>query len=76
MSASEPITFEEYLASVQDDRMVIDMLVGTLQRLLIYPAQGFMAADPVPGEVTAAYERLRRAGFTSRLVTGGADTDR
>lgn len=50
------------------DRLVIDMLVGTLQRLMIYPAQGFMAADPVPGEVVAADERLRRAGFTSRLV--------
>lgn len=76
VSASEPITFEEYLASIQDDRMVIDMLVGALQRLLIYPAQGFMAADPVPGEVAAAYERLRRAGFTSRLVAGDGDADR
>ncbi|MGN5632413.1 YdcF family protein [Streptomyces sp. AC154] len=75
VSASEPITFEEYLASIQDDRMVIDMLVGALQRLLIYPAQGFMAADPVPSEVAAAYERLLRAGFTSRLVAGEADAD-
>ncbi|THA30177.1 YdcF family protein [Streptomyces sp. A1277] len=72
VSASEPVTFEQYLASVQDDRMVIDMLVGALQRLLIYPARGFMAADPVPAEVAAAYERLCRAGFTSRLIVGGA----
>lgn len=33
-----------------------------------------MVADPVPGEVTAAYERLCRAGFTSRLVTDGRGT--
>ncbi|WP_371773051.1 YdcF family protein [Streptomyces sp. NBC_01438] len=71
VSASEPITFEEYLTSIQDDRMVIDMLVGALQRLMIYPAQGFMAPDPVPDEVAAAYERLRLAGFTSRLVADG-----
>ncbi|MEU8698111.1 YdcF family protein [Streptomyces sp. NPDC048680] len=76
VSASDPITFEEYLASIQDDRLVIDMLVGTLQRLLIYPAQGFMAADPVPGEVAAAYERLSRAGFTSRLIADGAGAHR
>ncbi|MFJ6432494.1 YdcF family protein [Streptomyces sp. NPDC091416] len=74
VSASAPVTFEEYLASIQDDRMVIDMLVGALQRLMIYPAQGFMAADPVPDEVAAAYERLHRAGFTSRLVEDGTGT--
>lgn len=74
VSASAPITFEEYLASIQDARMVIDMLVGALQRLMIYPTQGFMAADPVPDNVAAAYERLRRAGFTSRLIADGAHT--
>ncbi|MGQ4486583.1 YdcF family protein [Streptomyces sp. 372A] len=74
VSASAPITFEEYLTSIQDARMVIDMLVGALQRLMIYPAQGFMAADPVPDNVAAAYERLRRAGFTSRLIADGAHT--
>lgn len=74
VSASAPVTFQEYLESVKDDRMVIDMLVGALQRLMIYPAQGFMASDPVPDEVAAAYERLRRAGFTSRLVADGAGT--
>lgn len=56
--------------------MVIDMLVGALQRLMIYPAQGFLIGDPVPDEVTAAYERLCRAGFTSRLLAGEAGTAR
>lgn len=54
--------------------MVIDMLVGALQRLMIYPAQGFLIGDPVPDEVAAAYERLCRAGFTSRLLAGEAGT--
>ncbi|MFD5187278.1 YdcF family protein [Streptomyces sp. NPDC058357] len=71
VSASSPMTFEEYVASIRDERLVIDMLVGALQRLMVYPGQGFMVADPVPGEVAAAYERLCRAGFTSRLVTDG-----
>ncbi|MGX1133467.1 hypothetical protein RKD49_005657 [Streptomyces glaucescens] len=47
--------------------MVIDMLVGALQRLLVYPEQGFMIGQPVPDDVLEAYERLRRGGFTSRL---------
>ncbi|MFF8715586.1 YdcF family protein [Streptomyces sp. NPDC015184] len=72
VSASGPMTFEEYVASIGDDRLVIDMLVGALQRLMVYPARGFMVEDPVPDEVAAAYERLCRAGFTSRLVTDAA----
>ncbi|MGC5342319.1 YdcF family protein [Streptomyces sp. DT24] len=72
VSASAPMTFEEYLTSVGDDRLVIDMLVGSLQRLLVYPGQAFMIAQDVPDEVTAAYERLCRAGFTRRLVGSGA----
>ncbi|MFJ2646454.1 YdcF family protein [Streptomyces sp. NPDC087420] len=68
VSASAPMTFEAYVASVGDGRLVIDMLVGALQRLLIYPDLGFMTRQVVPDEVTAAFERLCRAGFTSRLV--------
>ncbi|MCC0095942.1 YdcF family protein [Streptomyces flavotricini] len=68
VSASSPMTLEEYVDSIGDARLVIDMLVGALQRLLIYPAQGFMISQPVPDDVTEAYERLCRRGFTSRLL--------
>lgn len=68
VSASTPMTLEEYADSIQDARLVIDMLVGALQRLLIYPEQGFMISQPVPDDVLEAYERLCREGFTSRLL--------
>ncbi|CQR62878.1 YdcF family protein [Streptomyces leeuwenhoekii] len=68
ISASTPMTFDEYIESIQDARLVIDMLVGALQRLLIYPDQGFMISQPVPGDVLESYERLCREGFTSRLL--------
>jgi uncharacterized SAM-binding protein YcdF (DUF218 family) len=66
--ASTPLTFPEYVESIQDAHLVIDMLVGALQRLLLYPAQGFMVAQDIPGDVRHAYERLVSQGFTSRLV--------
>lgn len=47
---------------------MIDMLVGALQRLLIYPEQGFTISQQVPEDVLDAYERLCRGGFTSRLI--------
>ncbi|WSA78077.1 YdcF family protein [Streptomyces sp. NBC_01799] len=68
VSASTPMTLDEYVDSIQDARLVIDMLVGALQRLLIYPDQGFMIRQPVPDDVMEAYERLCREGFTSRLL--------
>ncbi|MFJ3594019.1 YdcF family protein [Streptomyces sp. NPDC090231] len=69
ISASTPMTLNEYADSIQDARLVIDMLVGALQRLLIYPEQGFMIEQRVPADVLEAYERLCREGFTSRLLT-------
>ncbi|MBJ6645023.1 YdcF family protein [Streptomyces sp. BSE7-9] len=69
VSASTPMTFAEYVDSIGDARLVIDMLVGALQRLMIYPDQGFMIRQPVPDDVAEAYERLCQAGYTSRLTT-------
>ncbi|MFI6703742.1 YdcF family protein [Streptomyces sp. NPDC050509] len=70
VSASTPMTFAAYVESIGEPRLVLDMLVGALQRLLVYPEQGFMTTQSVPHDVTAAYERLCRAGYTSRLVLG------
>jgi len=68
VSASAHMSFDEYVDSIQDARLVIDMLVGALQRLLIYPDQGFMISQTVPGDVLESYERLCQEGFTSRIL--------
>ncbi|GHE65822.1 YdcF family protein [Streptomyces vinaceus] len=68
VSASAPMTLAEYVDSIQDPRLVFDMLVGAQQRLLIYPQQGFMTHQATPPAVYAAYERLCSEGFASRLV--------
>ncbi|MFJ4315795.1 YdcF family protein [Streptomyces lavendulae] len=72
VSASAPMTFRHYVDSIGDPRLVFDMLVGALQRLQLYPQQGFMVAVPVPDEVLAAHRRLCAGGFTSRLVHAAA----
>ncbi|MDB1086460.1 YdcF family protein [Streptomyces sp. ACA25] len=73
VSASTPMTLTDYVDSIGDARLVIDMLTGAQQRLMIYPQQGFMIEQPTPEDVTAAYKRLRDAGFTSRLVPDSAE---
>ncbi|MFC9845156.1 YdcF family protein [Streptomyces sp. NPDC060223] len=59
VSASTPMTLDDYVDSIGDARLVIDMLVGALQRLMVYPEQGFMIRQRVPADVIEAYERLR-----------------
>ncbi|WP_019062482.1 YdcF family protein [Streptomyces prunicolor] len=73
VSASTPMALSDYVDSIQDARLVIDMLVGAQQRLMVYPRQGFMIEQEIPNDVAAAFERLRRDGFTSRLVPEEAE---
>ncbi|WP_460067093.1 YdcF family protein [Streptomyces sp. YKOK-I1] len=74
VSPSTPMTLLEYVDSIRDPRLVIDMLVGALQRLMIYPDQGFMIAQDVPIQVICAYGRLASRGFTSRLVAASVSS--
>jgi uncharacterized SAM-binding protein YcdF (DUF218 family) len=66
--ASEPLTFKEYLTSLGDEKLVIDMLVGDLQRIIEYPALGFAVSQHVPRAVRTSYERLLKDGFDTRLL--------
>ncbi|WP_437040213.1 YdcF family protein [Streptomyces sp. enrichment culture] len=66
--ASEPLELDDYIKSIGDEKLVVDMLVGDLQRVIDYPRLGFAVEQDVPGEVYDAYERLLRAGFDSRLI--------
>ncbi|GAA2773657.1 YdcF family protein [Kitasatospora cinereorecta] len=66
---STPMDLHDYVKSIGDDRLVIDSLVGDLQRVIEYPKLGFAVAQDVPGSVLDAYQRLIDAGFTSRLLS-------
>lgn len=66
--ASERLRFDDYVRSIGDGRLVIDMLVGDLQRIIEYPRLGFAVEQDVPADVMAAYGRLLLAGFDSRLL--------
>jgi len=66
---SDDLSYDDYVAAIGNEKLVIDMLVGDLQRVLIYPSQGFAIEQEVPPLVEEAYQRLVQAGFTSRLAT-------
>jgi uncharacterized SAM-binding protein YcdF (DUF218 family) len=69
LCAAQPVDFASYArAAVENGHLIIDHLVGDLQRIVAYPAKGFAIAQPVPAQVLAAYQRLVQAGFTRRLL--------
>jgi uncharacterized SAM-binding protein YcdF (DUF218 family) len=66
--ASEPLEFDDYVKSIGDEKLVVDMLVGDLQRVIEYPKRGFAIEQHIPDDVRAAYTSLLTAGFDSRLL--------
>jgi uncharacterized SAM-binding protein YcdF (DUF218 family) len=68
---SPRLEFPDYCAAIPRDD-VIHIMVGDLQRILEYPALGYMIAQPVPAEVRAAFDRLVAAGYIRHLVSPAA----
>lgn len=66
--ASTLMGLEEYADSIGNAHMVIDMIMGALQRLLAFPDWGLAVEQHVPDATVDAYERLCVEGFVSRLL--------
>ena len=69
---SPRITLDDYLTRYSHGSLtpddVIDIMVGDLQRIHLYPARGFQIAQDIPADVWSAYEGLVKAGYDRRLV--------
>jgi uncharacterized SAM-binding protein YcdF (DUF218 family) len=68
---SPPFSFEEYCFSRFEPATIINLMVGDLQRLDIYPRLGFQETETIPDAVRSSYERLVAAGFTKHLIDTG-----
>jgi hypothetical protein len=60
-------TLQEAVALFGRDQIIAEM-VGDLDRVLHYPALGFMAPEIVPDAVLDAFEDLKRLGYTGHLL--------
>ena len=47
---------------------VINIMIGDLQRIHLYPAKGFQVYQEIPPGIWHAYERLIQLGFDKHLV--------
>jgi len=62
------LSFEEYPNNEIPLERVINIMVGDLQRIKIYPEKGFQIPQEIPAGVWRAWERLVELGFDGHLV--------
>jgi len=65
---SPQISFEDYPTEDIPLEKVINIMVGDLQRIKIYPEKGFQTYQQIPDDVWQAYERLVELGFDKQLI--------
>ena len=65
---SQQVALDDYAQGTIGKDDVIHIMVGDLQRLIVYAKKGWSAPQKVPAEVMAAYEGLVGAGYTKRLL--------
>ena len=65
---SPQIEWDDYASGEIRRDDVIHIMVGDLQRLIVYAEKGWSEPQDVPAGVRAAYERLVAAGYTRRLL--------
>ena len=60
-------SFADYLQGQGDTTLVLNLMVGDLQRLRVY-AGSFQSPVDIPGPVWAAYERLAADGYDQYVI--------
>jgi uncharacterized SAM-binding protein YcdF (DUF218 family) len=66
---SPQLSFEDYPTTDISMEQVINIMVGDLQRIKLYPEKGFQTYQHIPGEVWQAYEELVALGFNKQLIS-------
>ena len=65
---SPQIAFDKYANPEIPMERVINIMIGDLQRIKLYPEKGFQIYQEIPGSVWNAYERLLQLGFDKHLI--------
>lgn len=71
---SPQIAYEDYPREGISRDDVIHIMLGDLQRLIVYGEKGWSTAQEIPPEVMGAYRRLVEAGYTRRLLSSSQES--
>jgi uncharacterized SAM-binding protein YcdF (DUF218 family) len=65
---SPQISFDDYPNEEIPLERVINIMIGDLQRIKMYPEKGFQIPQEIPDNVWDAYERLIELGYDQHLM--------
>lgn len=65
---SPAIKFEDYYSNKKDKEKIINIMVGDLQRMMIYPKMGYQVQEKIPAIVVDAYKKLVCMGYTKHQL--------
>ncbi|EON75697.1 hypothetical protein ADIS_3847 [Lunatimonas lonarensis] len=68
MVTSPQIPLEDYPNDDISSDLLINAMVGDLQRIKVYPEKGFQTYQEIPQEVWRAYEDLIHLGYDKHLI--------
>ena len=70
---SPDISFEEFLDYLEENNLnaidIISVIIGDIQRMIIYPQFGWQIENKVPDTVISSYKFLKELGFTKYILT-------
>jgi len=65
---SPQVSFEKYPTNDISLEMLINIMVGDLQRVKVYPGKGFQIYQEIPDDVWQAYQQLVALGYDEHLL--------
>ncbi len=72
MVTSPQISFEQYPTEEIPLKKVINIMVGDLERIKVYPEKGFQIYQEIPADIWLAWEKLVEKGFNQHLIRSSA----
>jgi len=68
--ACEKVSLADYLARWENPGVILNLMVGDLHRMIVYPSRGFQIRLSIPAAVHAAFDTLVELGFRHHLIRG------
>lgn len=65
---SPPFTYEEHFSGNAPKELVLNLMVGDLQRIKEFPKRGFQIEQEIPADVWEAFEMLVAMGYDKHLL--------
>lgn len=65
---SPRVSYEDYFNEIYPKNLVLNLMVGDLQRIKEYPELGYQIAQEIPDNVWVAFRQLVDLGFTEHLI--------